>query len=122
MNEKLKNLIENHKTMVAAYDCYSEDDWHYEDFKEGMEDYLKSIGNTWEIECRNANWRGQTGTMESSDPDKVINAILMHDGQCRTEVWEGIDQQGNPDNTLEGVCYHHDCPMGSWFTIRGQIN
>ena len=29
MNEKLKNLIENHKIMVAAYDCYSaeEDDW-----------------------------------------------------------------------------------------------
>ena len=115
MNEKLKNLIENHKIMVAAYDCYSaeEGDWQYEDFKEGMKDYLKSIGNTWEIECKNANWRGQTGTMESSDPDKVINAILMHDGQCNTEVWKG------EDNTLEGVCYHHDCPTGSWFTITG---
>ena len=108
--EKLKAVIEEHKIMVASYDCYSEDDWHYEDFKEGMKDYLKDIGNVWHIECRNANWRGQTGTMESSDIDKVIDAILMHDGQCRTEVWE-------EGNALEGVCYHHDCPTGSWFTI-----
>ena len=30
MNEKLKSVL------VASYDCYSEDDWHYEDFKEGL--------------------------------------------------------------------------------------
>ena len=41
MNEKLKAVIEEHKVMVAAYDCYSEDDWHYENFQEGMKDYLK---------------------------------------------------------------------------------
>lgn len=116
MNEKLKAVIEKHKIMIAAYDCYSEDDWHYEDFQEDMKDYLKDMGNVWEIECSNSNWRGQTGTMESSDPDKVINAILMHDGECNTEVWEG------KNNTLDGVCYHHDCPTGSWFTITGQIN
>ena len=91
-------------------------EYHYEDFVVNMKDTLKDMGNVWNIECRNANWRGQTGTMESSDPDKVINAILMHDGQCNTEVWEG------EDNTLEGVCYHHDCPTGSWFTITGTIN
>ena len=122
MNEKLEELIEKHRVIIASYDCYSEDEWEYDDFKINMLSELKDMGNVWEIECKNANWRGQTGTMESSDPDKVINAILMHDGQCRTEVWEGVDQQGNPDNTLDGVCYHHDCPMGSWFTITGQIN
>ena len=129
MNEKLKAIIEKHKIMVAAYDCYSEDDWHYEDFQEGMKDYLKSIGNVWEIECKNANWRGQTGTMESSDPNKIINAILMHDGQCRTEVWEDtkvpFGSAHIPEahtKILQGVCYHHDCPTGSWFTITGQIN
>jgi hypothetical protein len=112
MTEKLKALLEKHKVIVASYDCYSEDDWHYENFQEGMRDYLKSMGDSWDIECRNANWRGSTGYMTSSDPIKVIRAILMHDGQCRTEVWEG------EDNTLEGVCYHHDCPTGSFFTIE----
>ena len=43
MNEKLKAVIEEHKVMVAAYDCYSEDDWHYEEFQEGMKDYLKML-------------------------------------------------------------------------------
>jgi hypothetical protein len=41
-------------------------------------------------------------------------ALLMHDGQCRTEVWIGEE-----DNTLEGVCYHHDAPTGSTFYIKG---
>tara|TARA_R110000823_G_scaffold65753_1_gene154280 strand:+ start:48 stop:398 length:351 start_codon:yes stop_codon:yes gene_type:complete len=116
MNEKLKAVIEKHKVIVAAYDCYSEDEWEYDDFNINMLEVLKDMGNVWEIECKNANWRGSTGYMESSDPYKVISAILMHDGQCRTEVWEG------EDNTLDGVCYHHDCPTGSWFTITGQIN
>ena len=115
--EKLKAVIEEHKIMVASYDEYCEDDFHYEDFVSNMKESLKDIGNVWDIECRNANWRGQTGTMESSDPEKVIDAILMHDGQCNTEVWEGED--GDKLSSLEGVCYHHDCPTGSWFTITG---
>ena len=49
--------------------------------------------------------------MTSSDPEKIANALLMHDGQCRTDVW--MDGDG-----LEGVCYHHDAPLGSWFTIK----
>ena len=112
MNQKLKSVIENHKVIVASYDCYIEEDWHYEDFQYGMKDYLKSMGNLWDIECRNANWRGSTGYMTSSDPDKVISAILMNNGECNTEIWEG------ENDTLEGVCYHHDCPTGSWFTIK----
>jgi hypothetical protein len=112
MNEKLKAVIEEHKVLVAGYDCHSESDWEHEDFVVNMTESLKDMGSVWDIECRNANWRGSTGYMTSSDPDKVISAILMHDGQCNTEVWEG------ENNTLEGVCYHHDCPTGSWFTIK----
>tara|TARA_R110000796_G_scaffold35981_4_gene92190 strand:- start:764 stop:1117 length:354 start_codon:yes stop_codon:yes gene_type:complete len=112
MNQKLKSVIENHKVIVASYDCYTEDDWHYEDFQYNMKEELKSMGNSWDIECRNANWRGSTGYMTSSDPDKVISAILMNNGECNTEIWEG------ENDTLEGVCYHHDCPTGSWFTIK----
>ena len=113
MNEKLENLIEEHKVMVATYDCYSEDDWHYEDFQEGMKDYLKSMGNKWHIDAKNINWQGRSGSLETNDIDNVISATLFHDGQCRTEIWEW------ENNTLEGVCYHHDCPTGSWFTITG---
>ena len=113
MNAKLKDLIEEHKDIIASYDCYSEDEWEYDDFKINMLSELKDMGNVWEIECKNANWRGSTGYIESSDTDKITNAILMHDGQCKTEVWEG------ENDTLEGVCYHHDCPTGSWFTITG---
>jgi|TARA_R100001530_G_scaffold74731_1_gene52602 hypothetical protein len=112
MNEKLENLIKKHKVMVATYDCYSEDDWHYEDFQESMKDYLKSMGNEWHIDAKNINWQGRTGSLETDDIDDVISATLFHDGQCRTEVWE-------EGNALEGVCYHHDCPTGSWFTITG---
>jgi hypothetical protein len=107
INKYLCNMAEN--------DYY---DFHYENFVYNMKDALKDIGKgVWVIECKNANWRGQTGIMESEDPEKVIDAILMHDGQCNTEVWEGED--GDKLSSLEGVCYHHDCPTGSWFTITG---
>jgi hypothetical protein len=125
MNEKLKSVIEKHKVIVASYDCYSEEDWHYENFQEGMRDYLKSMGDSWDVECKNANWRGSTGYMTSSDPDKVISAILMHNGECNTEVWEDTEVPFGSAHIpeahtkiLQGVCYHHDCPTGSWFTIK----
>ena len=110
LDEIDNDFIEKFLIEKAEHNYY---EYHYEDFVYNMTSALKDIGNVWDIECRNANWRGQTGTMESSDPDKVISSILMHDGQCNTEVWEG------ENNTLEGVCYHHDCPTGSWFTITG---
>lgn len=90
---------------------------HYVDFEHQLTDALKDLGglsSEWNIDATNINWRGQSGTLNTSDPDKVIQAILMHDGRCNTTVWEGED-----DNTLDGVCYHHDCPTGTWFTITG---
>ena len=104
--------VKEHKVTVAAYDCYSENDFEYDDYTYDMVSALKDMGcSVWDIEVSNGNWRGQTGYMTSSDPEKIANALLMHDGQCRTEVW--MDGDG-----LEGVCYHHDCPTGSWFTIK----
>jgi hypothetical protein len=114
------------KIIVASY---QEDGGlsDYEDFVYNMQEALKDIGKgVWVIECKNANWRGQTGIMESEDPEKVIDAILMHDGQCRTEVWEDTEVSFGSAHIpeahtkiLQGVCYHHDCPTGSWFTITG---
>ena len=119
MNEKLKDLIEEHKDIIASYDCHSENEYEYDDYEENLKAKLKEMGNEWYIDARNINWQGRSGSLDTDDIDSVISATLFHDGQCKTEVWVGIDQQGNPDNTLEGICYHHDCPTGSWFTITG---
>ena len=104
--------VKEHKVYVANYDCYSENDFEYDDYTYDMVNALKDMGcSVWDVEVSNANWRGQTGYMTSSDPEKIANALLMHDGACRTEVW--MDGDG-----LEGVCYHHDAPTGSGFTIK----
>ena len=101
-------------TQVASYDQYSDSEYEYDFYIEGIIMALKDIGSVWDVTVHNGNWRGQTGTLTSSDPERVAEALLMHDGQCRTEV--GI---GEEDDTLEGVCYHHDTPTGSTFYIKG---
>ena len=117
MNEKLKDLIEGHKDIIASYDLddcddHYQSDWMYEDYVENLKEELKQMGNEWHIDAKNINWQGRSGSLETDDIDSVISATLFHDGQCRTEIWKEKD-------TLEGVCYHHDCPTGSWFTITG---
>ena len=103
--------VKDHKIYVANYEeTYNE--WQYEDYLYNMVSALKDMCcDVWDVEVKNANWRGQTAYMTSDDPEKIANALLMHDGQCRTDVW--MDGDG-----LEGVCYHHDAPLGSWFTIK----
>ena len=114
MNEKLKDLIEEHKDIIASYDVVrcSENEYEYDDYEENLKTELKEMGNEWHIDAKNINWQGRSGSLETDDIDGVISATLFHDGQCRTEIWKEKD-------TLEGVCYHHDCPTGSWFTITG---
>jgi hypothetical protein len=107
--------IKEHKVTVANYDCYSENEYEYDDYIYEMVAALKNMScSVWDIEVSNGNWRGQTGYMTSSDPEKIAHALLMHDGNCRTEVWMGY----NHGDGLSGVCYHHDAPTGSWFTIK----
>ena len=112
MNEKLENLIKEHKDIIASYDCHSENEYEYDDYEENLKTELKEMGNEWHIDARNINWQGRSGSLETDNIDGVISATLFHDGQCTTEIWKEKD-------TLEGVCYHHDCPTGSWFTITG---
>jgi len=104
-------------SIVANYKEHSSIHGDYEMFLQDMRDALVSIGDEWKVTVHNGNWRGQTGTLESEDWKKVANALLMHDGQCDTEIWVGEE-----DDTLEGICYHHDCPTGSTFYIRGFKN
>jgi len=105
--------VKEHKVTVAAYDQYSDNEYEYDDYTYEMVAALKDMGfpHVWDVEVKNANWRGQTGYMTSSDPEKIADALLMHDGRCRTEAW--MDGDG-----LSGVCYHHDAPTGSWFKIK----
>lgn len=108
---KLMNKIKEHRVYVASYE-ETHNEFEYENYVYDMVNALKDMGcSVWDVEVQNANWRGQTGYMTSSDPEKIADALLMHDGRCRTDVW--MDGDG-----LEGVCYHHDAPTGSWFTIK----
>ncbi len=104
--------IKENKVIVAAYDQYNDNEYEYDDYIYEMVAALKDMScNVWDVEVSNGNWRGQTGYMTSSDPQKIADALLMHDGHCRTEVW--LDGDG-----LSGVCYNHDAPTGSWFKIK----
>ena len=85
---------------------------HYEDYKYNLTSVLNQLGNNWEIEASNIDWRSNSGTLESDDIDRIISATLFHNGQCNTTIWQ-------ENGYLKGVSYHHDCPTGSWFTIKG---
>ena len=131
MNEKLKDLIEGHKDIIASYDLddcddHYQSDWMYEDYVENLKEELKQMGNEWHIDAKNINWQGRSGSLETDDIDSVISATLFHDGQCRTEIWRDTEVSFGSAHIpeahtkiLQGVCYHHDCPTGSWFTITG---
>ena len=126
MNEKLEASIEKHKDIIASYDCYSENEYEYDDYEENLKTELKEMGNEWHIDAKNINWQGRSGSLETDDIDSVISATLFHDGQCRTEIWRDTEVSFGSAHIpeahtkiLQGVCYHHDCPTGSWFTITG---
>lgn len=108
---------------VADYDCnatYENEDgedvpceFMYDDYIGNMK-YSKAIKGGKDgffIVGRNLNWRNSSGFAYAKTLEDAANKILMHDGNCRTEVWKGTG------NTLEAVSYHHDCPTGSCFTI-----
>ena len=111
------------KKWIADYDCDAtyenedgeqvHDELEYEVYMLNMR-YSKAIKGGKDgffIIGTNLNWRGSSGFAYAKDMRDVANKILMHDGQCRTEVWKG------KGNTIEAVSYHHDCPTGSRFVI-----
>ena len=110
-----KELEEIDNDYIEAYMEGTKQDYgemHYEDYVYNLKSELRQLGNNWIIEATNINWRGASGELETDDIDKVVSSTLFHDGQCNTTIWKGED-------SLEGVSYHHDCPTGSWFTIKG---
>jgi hypothetical protein len=106
MTEKLKQ--------IAVYDQHADYEYEYDDYMTEMRIALENIGTEWDITVHNGNWKGQTGTLTSDDVIQVSRTLLMDSGQCVTEI-----SIGEEDNTLEGVCYHHDSPTGSRFYIKG---
>ena len=101
--------------VILNYDCYSEDEFHYDDFVGNMEVELENIDkwDRWIIECHPVNWRGHGGICETQEFKKVIDALMFHDGQCNIYIHKSMSP-----NIIEGVSYHHDCPTGSHFTIK----
>lgn len=62
--------VKDHKVYVASYE-ETHDEFQYEDYLYDMKNALKDMGcSVWDVEVKNANWRGQTGYMTSSDPEK----------------------------------------------------
>ena len=99
---------------IAMYDQHSDYEYNYDDYMVATVRELKEIGTEWIVMVHNGNWKGQTGELTTDDPFRVARVLLMNEGQCRTEVFIGEE-----NNTLEGMCYHHDVPTGSSFYIKG---
>ena len=108
------------KDYIANYDCHDEYEYMYDDFKSEMLDALGKMkkGKTGEYHCvaEKANWRGSTGTLVTTDKNKLINALLFNDGNCTTRMW----WHGCCNKVIEGICYHHDVPTGTKFKIIRQ--
>lgn len=115
--------MKDNRYIIAEYDChatYEDEDGNeihyefvYDDYIDNLK-YSKAIRGGKDgffIYGRNLNWRGSDGFAYAKTLEDVGRKILMHDGQCRTEVWK------SDGNTLEAISYHHDVPTGSTFTI-----
>ena len=105
------------KDYIADYDCHDECELMYEDFKSEMLIALGKMkkGKTGEyrVTAENLTWNGKSGNFETHDKEKVVNALLLHDGQCKTKMW----WNGCCNKKIQGVCYHHDVPTGTRFEI-----
>lgn len=121
--EEIDNdYIEEYMEGTMQDDC----EIHYEDYAYNLKSELRQLGSNWVIEATNINWRGASGELETDDMDKVVSSTLFHDGQCNTTIWKDTEVSFGSAHIpeahtkiLQGVSYHHDCPTGTWFTIKG---
>ena len=105
--------------MEIIYNTYDESDWAWEDFVYDLTYFDKYLGKKAYIKGRNLDWRGAEGTAE----------FILDDSKdmCWKLVPQNTDftfkiKKARGRNTYQAVCYHHDCPAGSYFNIsfRGQ--
>ena len=96
--------------LVAMFDGTSDNEYEYDDFETEMAMVLKKMGDKWTVRATNTDWMGGEGEFTTDEPELLISAILFHEGRCVTEVYRN-------GKGLKGVCYHHDVPLGTNFTI-----
>ena len=105
--EKIKEL----KTIIAEYDSTSENDKEKENYIAALV-ATKLKGDSFFINAININSRGHNGVMSTDSLKELAETMLMNHGACHTLLWEGSEK-----NTIQGVCFHHEVPTGTWFNL-----
>jgi len=110
--------------MEIIYNTYFEDqdiaDLMWEDFTYDLKYFDKYLGKKAYVKGRNLNWRGSEGTTEFilEDSKDMLYKLVPENTDFDFEI-----KRARGRNTYQAVCYHHDCPTGSYFNIsfRGNI-
>lgn len=109
--ERIKKL----KKVIASYDSDYENEDELDNYlMDAITEGVRSKNGVF-INATNIDSRGNNGVLMVKNMKEAAEKMLMNHGNCQTILWKGAEK-----NTIQGVCYHHDCPTGTWFNVMSK--